>query len=103
MDTEDKAIILFDGSCGLCNRSVKFVLRHERSQALYFSPLQSEFGKSLLEKHNLSGKADSVVLIKNNKAYVKSAAALRITAFLKGLWPLLMVFLAVPPFIRNGV
>jgi predicted DCC family thiol-disulfide oxidoreductase YuxK len=102
-DIKNKAIVLFDGSCGLCNRSVKFILRHEKKNELYFSPLQSEFGKAILEKFNLVGKTDSVVFIKNGKAYIKSAAALRFTAYLKGLWPLLFGLIIVPPFIRNWV
>ena len=49
----NKSILFFDGNCGLCNRSVKFVLRKEKNQELIFSPLQSEFAKKTLAPFNL--------------------------------------------------
>ncbi|MFT5184857.1 MAG: putative DCC family thiol-disulfide oxidoreductase YuxK, partial [Flavobacteriales bacterium] len=33
-------IIFFDGICGLCNKAVDFLLRHDSKQRLKFSPLQ---------------------------------------------------------------
>src|SRR5207253_1232477 len=98
-----KSIILFDGTCGLCNKSVKFVLKREKSKTLFYSALQSEFGKKTLEKFDLGGETDSMVLIENGKAHTRSGAALRSTKYMRGLWPLAMVLLIVPPFIRNWV
>ncbi|HRD39219.1 MAG TPA: DCC1-like thiol-disulfide oxidoreductase family protein [Bacteroidia bacterium] len=99
--TENKDVVLFDGVCGLCNRSVKFLIRKERKPELLFSPLQSVYGKSLLEKYGIN--AGSIVYIHNNKAYTKSGAALRLCLRLKGLWPLMIVFMIVPYFIRDFV
>lgn len=96
-------VLFFDGSCGLCNRSVKFVLRKEKNQVLNFSPLQSEFAKRFLEgKKEIEG-LDTMVFLDNDKIYTRSSAALRLTKYLKGLWPLMMIFLLVPPFIRNFI
>lgn len=101
LPTENNDIVLFDGVCGLCNRSVKFLIRKERKPELFFSPLQSAYGKSLLEKYGIS--TDSIVYLHNNKAYTKSGAALRLCLRLKGLWPLMIVFMIVPYFIRDFV
>lgn len=98
-----KTILFFDGNCGLCSRSVKFVLRKEKKHELFFSPLQSEFAKKILKQFNLEDKADTMVLFKNGKVYTKSSAALLSTKYLKNLWPLMMAFIIVPPFIRNAV
>lgn len=98
-----KNILLFDGSCGLCNNSIKFVLKREKNSELFFTPLQSEFGKQLLKEFNLSGDLSTMVFIQDGKAYTKSSAALRLTKYLKSAWPLMSAFLAVPPFIRNAV
>lgn len=98
----DKKIILFDGNCGLCNRSIKFVLRKEKTDELYFAALQSEFGKQILKHFDLE-KVDTVVFVKNGKAFTKSSAALRICSYLKGLWPLMMGFIIVPAFLRDMV
>ena len=100
---QNKNIILFDGNCGLCNRSIKFILRKEKEQGFFYTALQSESGKSILKHFDLEGKADSIVFIEKGKAHIKSGAALRICKYLKGVLPLMMGFIIVPPFIRNAV
>jgi predicted DCC family thiol-disulfide oxidoreductase YuxK len=99
-----KTILLFDGYCNLCNSSVQFVLKHEKKEELYFTSLQSEAGIEILKEYSIDvNKVDSLVLIENNKAYIKSSAALKAAKYLKGLYPLLFSFIIVPPFIRNFV
>jgi len=58
------AVLLYDGACGLCQRSVQFVLRHEppaRRAALRFAPLDSPFGVALRARHPALAGVDSVV------------------------------------------
>lgn len=94
---------MFDGLCGLCNKSIRFILKKEKTHELVFSPLQSQRAKELLSNYQLTNKVDSIVYIKNKKAYIKSGAALRLCLELKGLWPLMIVFIIVPPFFRDAV
>ena len=97
-------ILLFDGYCNLCNNCVKFVLRHEKNTDIQFASLQSEVGLALLQKHAINPKEiDSLVLITQDAVYLKSSAALRLTKYFKGLYPLLIILLIVPVFIRDGV
>ncbi|MFT3948530.1 MAG: thiol-disulfide oxidoreductase DCC family protein [Agriterribacter sp.] len=97
-------IILFDGVCNLCNSSIQFVLKKDKKKQFYFTSLQSNAGQQLLKQYRLSpGKFDSFILIENNKAYTRSTAALRVVKRLSGLWPLLYIFIIIPPFIRNAV
>lgn len=79
------------------------MLRKEKNSELIFSALQSEFAKKTLQPFNLEGQLDSMVLLENGKIHLQSSAALRVTKYLKVLWPLMMIFIIVPPFIRNGV
>jgi predicted DCC family thiol-disulfide oxidoreductase YuxK len=44
-------IVLYDGICGLCNRLVQFVLKRDRNDRFRFAALQSDFARSLLERH----------------------------------------------------
>lgn len=99
------SVILFDGECSLCNRSVQFILRRDPARRFHFAALQSAVAQSLLrqagqESHLLP---DSVVLVEQGKVTIKSTAALRIARQLSGLWPLVAVFLVVPAFLRDGV
>lgn len=97
-------MILFDGVCNLCNNSVQFVIKKDKKKAFYFTSLQSNAGQQLLAQYRLSpNRFDSFVLIDNQKAYIRSTAALRVVKRLGGLWTLLYAFIIIPPFIRNAI
>ena len=105
----DTGIILFDGVCKLCERSVHFVIRHDPEAKFMFAPLQSDYARMLLEDPKLgfdefqAGDLDSFVLIAAGKINVRSDAWLSICRQLDG-WPgLLRVFQVVPRPIRDAV
>lgn len=93
-------IIFYDGLCGLCDRSVQFVLKHDKKAQFLFATLQSDFAKDKLGKHFTM---NSFVLWHNQKAYYRSTAVLRMLWLLGGWWRFFMVFIIVPGFIRNGI
>ena len=96
-------IILFDGVCNLCNSTVNFVIKRDKNSTFRFAHLQSETARSLLEKHQLDGKGvDSIVYIENDRVYIKSIAVLKILRHLKQPYPLLYIFIIIPPFMRNA-
>jgi len=57
-------VLFFDGECGLCNRSVRFLLRMDRHGRLKFAPLQSDLAQAYLRQHGLPTEDfDSMVLV----------------------------------------
>jgi predicted DCC family thiol-disulfide oxidoreductase YuxK len=96
-------ILLFDGECGFCNHAVQFFLKHEKNKKMHFASLQSEAGKTIRNYFEIDEKIDSIILIKDHDAHIKSCAALRLAPFMRGVWPILIVFIVIPPFIRNWV
>lgn len=97
-------VLLFDGVCNLCNSSVNFIIDHDPKGHFKFAALQSEFGQEKLAELGFDQEEfDSLVLLSGNAVYQKSSAALRIAKKLNGLYPLLYVFMIIPPFIRHGV
>ncbi|MFQ3350584.1 MAG: putative DCC family thiol-disulfide oxidoreductase YuxK [Candidatus Arcticimaribacter sp.] len=97
-------IVLFDGDCNLCNRSVKFIIKRDLKAKFRFTSLQSKLGQSLLSKFNLpSNKFDSFVLIKEDNCFLKSNAALEIVKEFNGVWKWLPIFKFIPLFIRDYV
>jgi predicted DCC family thiol-disulfide oxidoreductase YuxK len=99
-----KPIILFDGVCNLCTGSVLFTIKRDRSSKFLFASLQSSFGQSQMVKYGLPIREfNTFFLLKGEKVYRKSDAALEVVRELSGLWPVLYVFKVVPTFIRNAV
>lgn len=94
-------IILFDGVCNLCAHSVQFILARDGG-AFQFASLQSEAGQTLLKQHQLpEDYTESLVLIKNEKAYTHSDAALHIASQLKAPWSSAALGLVFPRFLRD--
>lgn len=92
-------LILFDGVCNFCNSSINFIIDHDPEKHFKFAPLQSDIGQGVLRKFNKNTKDfDSVILLKDNKLYQKSEAALEITKHLSGFWKYLSVFGILPTF-----
>ena len=97
-------VILFDGVCNLCNRSVQFIINRDPSGIFRFAPLQSETGKNLLSKFDLpNDKFDSIILVANNEYYLRSTAALKILQRLGALWKIVFVFMLVPRPVRDYI
>lgn len=100
----EKPIVFYDGDCGLCNRSVAFVLRHERDQVIHFAALQSQFTIDFFKKNNWDAPdLSTVYFYEKGILNVKSTAALKIGRYLKSPRSWMIAFLIVPRFIRDGV
>jgi predicted DCC family thiol-disulfide oxidoreductase YuxK len=104
-------ILLFDGTCGFCARSVQFVLRHDRrDRSLRFASLQSSIGERLYEQHPELRGVDSVVWLtpaagmEQELVLVRSAAVLRVLRYLGGVWWLLArIGALVPRAVRDAL
>ena len=102
---QDKQLILFDGVCNLCNASVQYIIKHDKKDIFRFTALQSEAGQELIRKFNIdTDNTDSIILYseKNGISY-KSTAALKIASHLSFPRNIMIIFLIIPPFIRNWV
>lgn len=79
-------IVLYDGECGLCNRSVKFLIKRDGGQ-LYYAPLQGETAAALREQHpEIPKTLESVVLVEDGKVRLRSKAFLYGAKFLTAPW-----------------
>lgn len=89
-------IVYFDGVCGLCNRFVDFLLKHDKSKTLKFAPLQ----KSNPLNHQ---ELNTIILSIDNQLYKKSDAAIRSLALLGGFWSTIGLLLVIPKFLRDPI
>jgi|HubBroStandDraft_6_1064221.scaffolds.fasta_scaffold623366_2 predicted DCC family thiol-disulfide oxidoreductase YuxK len=120
-------ILLYDGVCGLCNRLVQFILRHDRKATFRFAALQSPLAARILLSHGKDpADLDTVYVVLNHdpsappaepdvtkasptaspqpreSLLARSDAVLFILDQLGGIWsPIAFVLRAVPRPIRD--
>jgi predicted DCC family thiol-disulfide oxidoreductase YuxK len=93
---ESKPILFFDGVCGLCNRFVDFVLKHDRHGQIVFAPLQGATAAASLPE-DVVQKLDTVVFLDGNRWRIRSSAIVRIFWQLGGVWSILGTLLWLVP------
>jgi len=101
VETSDAApVLLYDGVCGFCNKSVQMILNNDRRGTLRFAALQSDYGREVVGRHRELEGVDSVVFVERaaggERVYVRSEAALKVASYLGGLWKLLLCAYVVP-------
>ena len=97
-------IVLFDGLCNLCNSSVNFIIKRNNLGKFKFASLQSEIGIELTNKYYIdTNVVDSIVLIKNDKVFIKSDAVLEILKDLLIGWRLFRIGIILPKFMRDWI
>jgi predicted DCC family thiol-disulfide oxidoreductase YuxK len=100
--TNQPPILLFDGVCNLCSRTVQFVIRHDPAGRFRFAALQSPAGQRLLVEHGLPADAlDTFVLIEGARCFTRSDAAIELARRLDGAWRWLRLAAVVPRPIRD--
>jgi predicted DCC family thiol-disulfide oxidoreductase YuxK len=97
------AIILFDGTCAFCERSVRFIASRDDGY-FRFGASQNPEGRALLASYGTSREtARSLILIEHNQVFMRSTATLRVAARMRAPWRYAAVLLAVPVPIRDAV
>ena len=100
----ESGIIVFDGVCLFCSRSVQFILKRDAAQRYRFAPMQSVRGRALLESHALDpDDPASMLLVEGERAWKNSDAVLRIAASFGGAWPLVAILRLAPRRLRDAL
>ncbi len=90
MPPNDRAILFYDGDCGLCNRSVRFLIKRDRIDWLRYAPIQGETAATKLDaelRENLS----TVIYLRETpdgeeETLLKSDAALNAVIDIRSHW-----------------
>ena len=97
---KSKIVIYYDGVCFVCSSAVNALIKMDNDNILYFSPLQSSYAKTTINKKFLK-EMDSVIVRKNEEFFSKSYAAFVILRELKS--PLRYLFYLVPTFFADFI
>jgi predicted DCC family thiol-disulfide oxidoreductase YuxK len=102
------AVVFYDGVCGFCDHTVRFVLRHDDAAAFRFAPLQSDYAAAVLSRHGRDASdLDTVCLLVDpdgpgERLLARSDAVFAIFAGLGGFWRIVALGRFVPRPLRDA-
>jgi predicted DCC family thiol-disulfide oxidoreductase YuxK len=86
-------VVFYDGVCGLCNRTVQFILTRDRREEFRFAPLQGPLANRILRAHGIDpSDLDTIYVAVNcdqsskERLLARSDAALFVLRELGGIW-----------------
>ena len=99
------SIVFYDGVCGLCDRTVQFLLKRDMAQRFKFTPLQGETAK---RRTDLPDDLKSIAFVTNHgtaqeQLYFRSEAVLRILDQLGGIWRMVSWLRIIPRPLRDAI
>jgi len=92
-------VVLFDGVCGLCNKSINILIRLDKNNILKYTSLQGEFVKTLEVEPGI----DSIIFYEDSRLYYRSTAILKILRSLGGIWVFTDIFYLIPVKLRDFI
>ena len=105
----DPPVLLYDGLCAFCDRTVQFVLARDVDGPMRFATLQGQFAATVLHERPEIAGLDSLVLVEREgddhapTVRVRSDAAIAIGLYLGGVWGLAArVGRVVPRVVRDA-
>jgi predicted DCC family thiol-disulfide oxidoreductase YuxK len=109
---DGRALMLYDGLCGLCNGTVRWINRRDHADRFRFAPQQSASAAAVLSRHGIDREAmrenNSVYLVldagsDHERLLTRSDVTVTMLLLLGGRWRILGSLLrAVPSFLRNA-
>lgn len=99
----DAPLVFYDGVCGLCNRTVRWLIRHDRNRLLRYAPLQSELARKLPPGLIPAGTPETIIFSDRNRHYTRSEAVIRIFMRMGGLYKLSAACYIIPRPLRDAM
>jgi predicted DCC family thiol-disulfide oxidoreductase YuxK len=102
-------ILLYDGVCGICNRFVQFILRHDSNATFRFAWLQGPLAAGILKRHAVGTTSlDTVYVVENHelpdeRLLARSDAVIFVLRQLGGIWRFFAFLLQLfPKLLRDA-
>lgn len=103
MARPETPILFYDGACGLCDRSVRWIMDRDRARVFWFAPLQGET-YAALDIGDKPADVSTLVLWDGERILTKSDAVVRIARTIGGAWGVLgAVGGVVPRALRDAL
>jgi predicted DCC family thiol-disulfide oxidoreductase YuxK len=80
-------IVLYDGVCGFCNGSVRWLAARDRGARLHYAPLQGETAAALRARHpEIPTALETIAFVEDDRVWMQSAAVFRVMRELPSPW-----------------
>ena len=109
---DGRALMLYDGLCGVCNSAVQWVIKRDHGDRFRFAPQQSAVAAAILSRNGIDHEAmlqsNSVYLVldagsKDERLLTQSDVTVNMLLLLGGRWRIWgKILRAVPLFARNA-
>jgi len=98
-------IVFYDGVCGLCDRTVQFLLKRDTAQSFKFAALQGETAK---QRNDLPNDLTSVAFVAKSgtaqeQIYFRSDAVLQMLDQIGGFWSIVSWLRIIPRPVRDAI
>jgi predicted DCC family thiol-disulfide oxidoreductase YuxK len=108
---EGRLLVIYDGECGFCNHSIRWLLRRDRKDRLRFAPSTAPAVQELLAAHGMppvspnpstGSGLDTILVLRNTgtsieELLVRSNAILACLRVLPQPWPMFAAILRLIP------
>lgn len=87
-------LLVYDGDCGFCTRSVRFILdRDRRHRRMQFASRDGEAGRAVRARHPRLATVESLLYVERRpdgeRVHTHSDAVLKVAEYLGGPWAIL--------------
>lgn len=89
-------ILFYDGECGLCHRTVRWVLKRDRAGVIRFAPLQGSTYATIAIRDKPMD-VSTIVFVDGSEALTRGDAVLAYLRRMGGIWPALATCGAIVP------
>jgi predicted DCC family thiol-disulfide oxidoreductase YuxK len=101
--SEWRNLVLYDGECGLCDRTVQFLLRHDKKGVLNYAPLQGETARPFV---GAEPALETMLLVErladgSTRVSARSRGVFRTLAKLGGFWRVVSWLRILPGFLTD--
>lgn len=101
---DSQPLIVFDGDCVLCSRTMRLILRLDRKQCFRFATAQGEIGQGLYRHLSLpTDSFETYLLVTNGKVFQRSTAVIEIAKRLGWPWKASAAFVIIPRPVRDAL
>ncbi|MBK9371287.1 MAG: DUF393 domain-containing protein [Deltaproteobacteria bacterium] len=99
-------VVLYDGVCGLCDKSVQWLLDHDPQGRFHFTPLQGETAAALRARHAEIPETLESMLLVDSRGPVRTVALRSRAVFLTlrelgGVWSWIALLRVFPAFLTD--